>query len=423
MISTYSPALTSAAYKTFYDSAPPAPHAGDPAAPDASSASASSATSGGTAAASTTPTADSPDATAPGGASGTSGPSGTAAAGGASSATDAGGPDAPDPAAGSGDPAGQLVPPRKEAPKLRPPTQVPASVEMTLLLAQLQQDISKISDDSLKANLDVFRAQRKAQDKVLAKKNEEIEERLQRQREIAQTAATISNVVGWAVVGLSVLGAVFTGGATLVLAGAALAYMAADKITEKVTGESITSRVMTPVMKTIIEPLMNKMADAISGLMVRLGCDSDTAKMVGMIASAVVIAVAVVVAAVALGAAGAKLVGAVADSVPALVEGFSETAMTWIARAGIAVDSSNGVGQGATQVWQGINEREVAHISATIVSLLASIGLTKRFLDVSTDTWKDSNQNAQSLLNKGMDAVQNDMSANQFIARQMRRAA
>lgn len=121
----------------------------------------------------------------------------------------------------------------------------------------------------------------------------------------------IGKVLGALLTIVSVVAAVFTGGASLALAAVGLAVMVADEIVKAATGVSFIQQALNPIMEHVLKPLMELIGKAITKALEGLGVDKKTAEMAGSIVGAIVAAIAmvaviVVVAVVGKGAA-AKL--------------------------------------------------------------------------------------------------------------------
>lgn len=113
----------------------------------------------------------------------------------------------------------------------------------------------------------------------------------------------VGKILGGLVMAVALVGAVFTGGASLVLAGVGIALMLGDQICKAATGTSFMDEAFKPLMK-LLQPVMQFVLDKVSSVLESAGVDTQTAKMISMIAVSVVIALAVVALAVS-GAGGA----------------------------------------------------------------------------------------------------------------------
>lgn len=127
-----------------------------------------------------------------------------------------------------------------------------------------------------------------------------------------KTMGCVGKILGAVVTAVAVIGAVFTGGASLALAGIGIALMVADKVYAAATGTSFMDEAMKPLMK-VLQPVLQFLMDKVSSILEGLGVDQQTAKMASMI----VVSVAIAVAVVALAVTGAG--GAIASGVSSVV--------------------------------------------------------------------------------------------------------
>ncbi|ELO24253.1 type III secretion system translocon subunit SctE, partial [Salmonella enterica] len=70
---------------------------------------------------------------------------------------------------------------------------------------------------------------------------------------------------------VSVVAAVFTGGASLALAAVGLAVMVADEIVKAATGVSFIQQAPNPIMEHVLKPLMELIGKAITKALEGLG--------------------------------------------------------------------------------------------------------------------------------------------------------
>ena len=154
--------------------------------------------------------------------------------------------------------------------------EVRAETQRSLL--RIQEDIrtAKMTADAKKA--DIERAKAEALNKVMG---------------------CVGKILGAVILVIGVLAAVFTGGASLVLAGIGVALMLADEVYSAVTGKSFMEKAMQPLMKAL-QPLLQRVMNRVSELMEMHGVAPETAKMASMI---------VVSVGISVGAAGLAVTG------------------------------------------------------------------------------------------------------------------
>lgn len=81
----------------------------------------------------------------------------------------------------------------------------------------------------------------------------------------------VGKIVGALLTIASVIGAVFSGGASLALAAVGLALMVADEIVKAATGTSFIQQALNPIMEAVLKPLMEAIGKAISKALEALG--------------------------------------------------------------------------------------------------------------------------------------------------------
>lgn len=140
---------------------------------------------------------------------------------------------------------------------------------------------------------------------------DELSARLER----AQTASTVfgwlGRLVAWVLTALTVISAIFTGGASLVVAGVIAGVTIADQIVQATTGQSPIASALDAVLRPIGEAIASAIADGLKSM----GVAPDTARMVGDVLG-MIIAVAVVLVATVVGVrAASKCLGPVLSKV------------------------------------------------------------------------------------------------------------
>jgi len=129
------------------------------------------------------------------------------------------------------------------------------------------------------------------------------DEELSKVEALNKTMGWIGKILGAVLTAVAVIGAVFTGGASLALAGIGLALMLGDQVYHSVTGNSFIAEAMKPIM-SVLQPILQFVMDKVSAMLEGVGMDAQTAKMTAMIVVSVVIAAAVVLLTIT-GAVGA----------------------------------------------------------------------------------------------------------------------
>ncbi|CNU42554.1 pathogenicity island 1 effector protein [Salmonella enterica subsp. enterica serovar Bovismorbificans] len=182
---------------------------------------------------------------------------------------------------------------------------------LTMLMAMFIEIVGKNTEESLQNDLALFNALQEGRQAEMEKKSAEFQEETRKAEETNRIMGCIGKVLGALLTIVSVVAAVFTGGASLALAAVGLAVMVADEIVKAATGVSFIQQALNPIMEHVLKPLMELIGKAITKALEGLGVDKKTAEMAGSIVGAIVAAIAmvaviVVVAVVGKGAA-AKL--------------------------------------------------------------------------------------------------------------------
>lgn len=184
------------------------------------------------------------------------------------------------------------------------------SKSLVFLLAVMSELIDKNASEELKASADLKQKLAEAAAKDAEKKAKEYEEQARKADEMQKTMGCVGKALGWLIVAVSTIAAVFTGGASLAFAAVGLALALGDEINQAVNGRSFMADAMQPVMDSIVKPLMDIFAKAFGDLLKGLGVDKSTAEMIGQIMGAVAAAVTMIVGVIVAGKVASKAVGA-----------------------------------------------------------------------------------------------------------------
>ncbi|WP_128420691.1 type III secretion system translocon subunit SctE [Xanthomonas theicola] len=180
------------------------------------------------------------------------------------------------------------------------------------LMMQLGELMLNTGETRSETQQKLLEVQQDVRVKKLAKDAAKAETELAKIEAMNKAMGCIGKILGAVVTAVVVVGAAFTGGASLALAGIGLALMVADEIHQAVTGNSFMEQAMKPLMN-LLQPLLQFVMDKVAGAMESLGVDAQTAKMVAMIAVSVAMAAAVV--ALAVTGAGSAIASAVSNVV------------------------------------------------------------------------------------------------------------
>lgn len=178
---------------------------------------------------------------------------------------------------------------------------------MTLLMNELSQLIGKNADSKLKANAELSQKLQEARQIEMLEKAKEQAKAIEKAERIGKVMGCVGKILGGLLTVVSIVGAVFTGGASLALAAVGIALMVADPIVKATTGKSLTDRIMAPILQHVIQPMMKMIADAINSALKKLGVKDDISNLVSTIVSAIVMVVMIIAITVAAKTAGKAL--------------------------------------------------------------------------------------------------------------------
>lgn len=184
-----------------------------------------------------------------------------------------------------------------EVPRTAVENDVSNIARMLSLMMALGELMLKTGETRSQMQRELLKVQEDVRVKKLVKDAEKAEKELAKAETMNKAMGCIGKILGAVVTAIAVIGAAFTGGASLALAGIGLALMVADEIYQGVTGNSFIQEAMKPLMK-LLQPLLQFVMEKVSAMMEGLGVDAQTARMAAMIAVSVAIAAAVVVLAV-----------------------------------------------------------------------------------------------------------------------------
>ncbi|AZF15588.1 MULTISPECIES: type III secretion system translocon subunit SctE [Pseudomonas] len=192
-----------------------------------------------------------------------------------------------------------------------------ANAEKTLnntgLLLKLMLSVAQIMSEAIEADnqaqFELNKSMSKARQAYLEKKSDEYLEEVRKAEEMQKAMGCLGKVLGGILTAISVVGAVFTGGASLAVAAVGLALMAGDMVSKALFDFSFMEAALNPIMEHVFNPIVQALGKGITELLKAVGVDSAAAEMIGMITGAI-LAAAAMVGAVVLGGAAAGKVGA-----------------------------------------------------------------------------------------------------------------
>lgn len=192
--------------------------------------------------------------------------------------------------------------------------QLNAAATMVLLMTRFAELMGESAETKIEAEQELFRSMEAARQAFLEKKSEEYLEQVRKAEAASKTAGCIGKVLGAVLTVVSVVGAAFTGGASLALAAVGVGLMAADMLVKQLTGVSFMEKAMKPLMDNILAPMIQAIGKGIADLLKKAGVDGASAEMAGMIMGAIVGAVAMVAVLAVVAVVGKSAAGRVASA-------------------------------------------------------------------------------------------------------------
>ena len=192
--------------------------------------------------------------------------------------------------------------------------QLNAAATMVLLMARFAELMGISAENKMEAEQALFRSMQAARQEYMEKKSEEYLEQVRKAEAASKTAGCIGKVLGAVLTVVSVVGAAFTGGASLALAAVGVALMAADMLVKELTGVSFMEQAMKPLMDNILGPMIQAIGKGITDLLKKAGIDAASAEMAGMIMGAIIGAVAMVAVLVVVAVVGKSAAGRLASA-------------------------------------------------------------------------------------------------------------
>lgn len=226
---------------------------------------------------------------------------------------------------------------------------------MTMLMSMFVQLVGKNSEESLKADLDIFKALQEGRQKEMETKAAEYAKEVQKAEEVNRIMGCVGKIVGALLTIASIVGAAFSGGASLALAAAGVALMVADEVTKAATGTSFIQQALNPIMENILKPLMQAIGKALSDVLGALGVDKKTADLVGSILGAVLAAVAMVAVIAVVAVVGKGAASKLGDMMSKLLGESIKKLMPTVLRQ-LASNGSKVLSQGMQRLTNGLGE-------------------------------------------------------------------
>ncbi|TCP78736.1 type III secretion system translocon protein (YopB/IpaB/SipB family) [Pseudomonas putida] len=192
--------------------------------------------------------------------------------------------------------------------------QLNAAATMVLLMTRFAELMGESAENKIETEQELFRSMQAARQAFMEKKSEEYLEQVRKAEAASKTMGCIGKILGAVLTVVSVVGAAFTGGASLALAAVGVALMGADMLVKQLTGVSFMEKAMKPLMDNILNPMIQAIGKGIADLLKKAGIDGASAEMAGMIMGAIVGAVAMVAVLAVVAVVGKAAAGRVASA-------------------------------------------------------------------------------------------------------------
>lgn len=196
---------------------------------------------------------------------------------------------------------------------------------MTLLMGQLALLIGDNADRKLQDNAELTRLLQEARQAEMQVKAKEQADAIIKAEQLSKTMGCVGKILGGLIVAVSLVGAIFTGGASLALAAVGIALMVADPIVKAITGKSITDRVMAPVLEHVIQPMMKFIANAVNKFLKDFGVDESISNIISTVVSAITIAITMIAVSLLAKAGGKALLKSIMPMINKMISKLTPT--------------------------------------------------------------------------------------------------
>ncbi|EDS3841742.1 type III secretion system translocon subunit SctE [Citrobacter portucalensis] len=336
----------------------------------------------------------------------------------------------------------------------------------TMLISIFIVLVGKNNEESLKNDMELFRSLQESRQNEMNKKSEEYQADSRKAEDLNRTMGCVGKIVGALLTVVSVVAAIFTGGAGLVLAAAGLALIMTDEVVKATTGTSFIQQALNPIMQHVLKPLMEMIGKAISKTLESMGVDKKKSELVGSIIGAIVAAIAMVAVIIAVAVIGKSAVTKMGHALSKLMDetikkvlpdvlkqmahsssGFFTQGMQRLSgglkdmgtRMGLRPDRlnsemvgnnlnkavlgmmvANTVAQSGTGITHGIFLKKASDAFADFTLARFSMDQISQWLKQAVETFGDSSKIAQDLHKVMSSVIQQNAEASRFILRQTR---
>ncbi|KML40115.1 hypothetical protein VL15_38300 [Burkholderia cepacia] len=183
------------------------------------------------------------------------------------------------------------------------------AAKLTAMMAACLEITGKANEDDLKSKLEIFQAMQESRQADMEAQSADFEQQVQSQKNMGCIGKLVCAVISL----IGVVGAAFSGGASLAIAAIGLGIMATDKIVKAATGVDFIAEALKPLLNDVLKPLVQAISHAVTGLLEDLGVNAKTASMVGSIVGAVVGAAAMIAMIAVVAMVGKKAAAKLAE--------------------------------------------------------------------------------------------------------------
>ncbi|MCD4498794.1 type III secretion system translocon subunit SctE [Chromobacterium vaccinii] len=215
--------------------------------------------------------------------------------------------------------------------------------QLTAQLAEFSKLVGENAERSLNNDLALFKAMQESRQKEMEKKSEDF----QKEEKKSEALGCLGKILGFILAAVSVVGAIFTGGASLALAAVGLGLMVADEVGKAITGKSFMEAAMKPLMDAILKPLMEALSKMISKMLESFGVSKDTAEMVGHIVGGIIAAIAMVAVMALVATVGKSIASKMGDVIGKLITDEMKNLVPQVLK-----NLSSGISKGFSRVMQ-----------------------------------------------------------------------
>lgn len=327
--------------------------------------------------------------------------------------------------------------------------QIKSLLAMMAMYAKLLGDAAQ---EAIEEDMKFFETVREARENDLEKRNADYREQVKKADQLNRTMGWLGKILGAVITIVGIVGAALTGGLTtpLVVMGGA---MLADTTVGALSGFSLLSEALKPLMASVIQPLAAAIGGAIGGLLEKMGVAKETAEIIGGVIGAVVAAIAIIAVlalTMVVGSAVASKLGGtignlIGETVKKIIPDLIREALKTGSKLLSSISSRMGVNEGSAQVIgnvmtkvavggelgltgtqaggqvaAGVFEKNAADTSAEMVFSREVLDKVSEWVKQAAQSFTSSDNFVTNLLTAMSDAAKNQNDAGRFILNNVR---